>query len=409
MPTSAKSKRVKFVPKRTGGAASPGVEISSEEADRMAVRSRQRLRSSKRLSLVLDLDHTLVECTIGPRAGSNSASSLTKPDGVHEISVQGRLHRIRLRPKIAEFFEGLSPLYESTIYTHGSREYALAVANLIEQTVSTARFGGRIVSRDDCPDLSAKSEKRLDRVFPGNGGTECSFIVDDRHDVWAGDDFDKLVLVEPYKFFDRRQSRQAVGAARDPDAQLVYTRRALVDAHASLFGRKPDQPNSAADALAIIRRAVFAGAIIYFVCPSGDMPTCRKFATAFGANLAVTYRDATHIVVDERRRDRRRSSLAIHRPQIDTNKVDCVHLDWFWFSVWHLAQEDPKRFFVPPHEIILTEDLFDPAPASKRHKSSPFPEDVVDQGGDDEEDEEEGDAWADDFANEIDHQDDIVE
>jgi len=356
----------------------------------MAARSRARLRSSRRLSLVLDLDHTLVECTMGT---SGSADA-----GVHEISVQGRLHRVRLRPKLAEFFDGVEPLYEATIYTHGSREYALAVASLIERTVSSARFGGRIVSRDDCPDLSAKSEKRLDRVFPGLGGTDSSFIVDDRHDVWVGDDFDHLVLVEPYKFFDRRKGRQ--GTAWDADAQLVYTRRALVDVHNEVFAAD----TSAAEALATLRRSVFSGIALYFVCPPNDIDLCKRFATVFGATLADSYKLATHVVVDERRRDRRRKPSALHPPAL---AAICVHLDWFWFSVWHLAREDDASFFVPPHEIILQEDLFLPPstlrgdlpPAAKRPKLA---DDDPARADDD-------DRWADDFADEIHDDDDDVD
>jgi len=53
------------------------------------------------------------------------------------------------------------------------------VAQLLDP--SKALFGTRIVSRDDCPDLQARS-KSLQRLFPG--GIETALIVDDTPGVW---------------------------------------------------------------------------------------------------------------------------------------------------------------------------------------------------------------------------------
>lgn len=389
--------RVKFVPK--GVVAGPKVEISSVEANEMAQASLKRLRSLKRFSLVLDLDHTLLECTMNSR-------NLPPPksDSYHEITVQGRVHRVRLRPHLDEFFRCLSPLYESTIYTHGSREYALAVADLIEKTVSCARFGGRIVSRDDAPDLSAKAEKRLDRAFPGLGGTASSFIVDDRYDVWVGrGDFDRLFLVEPYKYFDRIDHG-------DQDSQLLHTMRALVHVHKTFFEEEDDDetrqrplPSTPTEALVFLRESVFESMSLYFVTPNPDIQICRRFALAFGARVVESYSEASHVVVDERRRDRRRSSYAASSSTIDPDLTTCVHLDWFWFSVWHLRKEDPKKFFVPPHQIIFKEDLFNTTinpPPSKRFKLDDDDDVIVPEA-----EEDEGEGWADDFAAEIEEED----
>lgn len=326
-----RKKRRLFVPR---GAPVANIEVSGDEANRLAKEARAR-RGGK-LSLVLDLDHTLVECTVGSK----------KTEGVFEIKVQKKTHLVRLRPKLQEFFEGVSSLYESTIYTHGSREYAVAVAGLIESR-SSARFGGRIVSRDDCPDLASKAEKRLDRAFPGLGGTDACFIVDDRHDVWVRD-FDHLVLVRPYKFFGR--------SGGDADVQLVHALKALVDAHHAYF----QGPPSAATALRTVRRRVFDGLALHFIGPEAERPLLERLATEFGATVADADA-ATHALIHETSRH----SGGHPTPRSLPSHLTFVHLDWFWFSVWHLRREDPTHFFVPPNCVAPEEE-----PPPPLHKSA---------------------------------------
>ncbi|KAJ8599125.1 hypothetical protein CTAYLR_006349 [Chrysophaeum taylorii] len=378
---------IKFVPK-SAAAAGPNkkknnkVEISVAEADRMASLTRERLDESKRLSLVLDLDHTLVECAILARAPATE---------VHELVVQGRAHQVRLRPKLGEFFDKLCGLYEPTIYTHGSREYAIAVAKLIEaQTI--AKFGGRIVSRDDAPDLSAKAEKRLDRVFPGAGGTESSLVVDDRHDVWQGADLDHLVLVEPYKFFERRG---LVAPYQDLDTQLAHTRRALVEIHEAYF---KNGNTTASAALKQVRSRVFSNDVLCFVALPRDLALLRRFAVAFGATVEEDPDSATCVVVDERRRDR--TARCIRPPP--KSSASYVHLDWFWYSIWHLDRKDPARFYVPPHEIIdFPVEDHPPAKRIRRDDTNHQSTTAVVVVPDDD------DAWADDVAAEI--ADDVID
>ncbi|KNC69910.1 hypothetical protein SARC_17573, partial [Sphaeroforma arctica JP610] len=54
---------------------------------------------------------------------------------------------VKLRPYARELLAGLSSLYELHIYTHGSREYALQIASILD--ASGKMFGNRILSRDD--------------------------------------------------------------------------------------------------------------------------------------------------------------------------------------------------------------------------------------------------------------------
>lgn len=54
---------------------------------------------------------------------------------------------IKLRPLVREFFERIKPLYEMHIYTNGSRDYAEAVAKVLDPDGTV--FHHRIVSRYD--------------------------------------------------------------------------------------------------------------------------------------------------------------------------------------------------------------------------------------------------------------------
>ena len=158
-----------------GGAA---LVIDKQEGSDLHALDARRLKEARKLSLILDLDHTLLHCSTDP-APEQLQQKL--PD-LHHISLcsAGRNpnHWIKLRPGLAQFLEACHGLFELTIYTHGTREYAWKVAQVIDP--KGAYFGNRIVSRDDCPDLG--STKSLERLFPG--GISMALILDDNESVW---------------------------------------------------------------------------------------------------------------------------------------------------------------------------------------------------------------------------------
>jgi len=82
--------------------------------------------------------------------------------------------------------------FDMYVYTAGTRSYAEKVCSLIDPT--EMYFGGRIVARDDAPELGL--EKSLERLFPVDDSMVV--IVDDR-DVWSGSP--NLLTCEPFHFF----------------------------------------------------------------------------------------------------------------------------------------------------------------------------------------------------------------
>ena len=157
------------------------VSVSEGEARSIAAHSSARLRAARRLSLVLDLDHTLLHATADPRAGEyvrgtgragesgkgrTDVRSLLLPtareDGPADGSAEAgggaddaspaasssgggaggggdglpppgeaTRHYVKLRPHLREFLLDTARRYEMTIYTAGTRSYAHRVAQLI--------------------------------------------------------------------------------------------------------------------------------------------------------------------------------------------------------------------------------------------------------------------------------------
>jgi len=164
--------------------------------------------NGRKLSLVVDLDQTIIHATVDPTVAQWQAD----PDEVnHEVlkDVQSfslpdpgyvpeghkpleTWYYVKLRPGLRQFLENISRLYELHIYTMGTRAYALNVAKIVDPDGKI--FGSRVLSRDESGSMT---EKDLRRLFPKN--TKMVVIIDDRGDVWKWSD--NLIRVKPYDFF----------------------------------------------------------------------------------------------------------------------------------------------------------------------------------------------------------------
>lgn len=177
--------------------------ISQDEANRADDEAKRRLLASKKLSLVVDLDQTIIQATVDPtvadwqkdqdnpnhNAVKGVRAFLLKDDGPGN---RGCWYYIKLRPRLEEFLENVSKLYEMHIYTMGTRAYAKNIADIIDPHHKI--FGDRILSRDESGSVTAKS---LQRLFPVD--TKMVVIIDDRGDVWKWSP--NLIKVTPYDFF----------------------------------------------------------------------------------------------------------------------------------------------------------------------------------------------------------------
>ncbi|GAA5892694.1 protein serine/threonine phosphatase [Sporobolomyces salmoneus] len=224
-----------------------GLTVSLSEAHRLESATTQRLLSQKKLSLIVDLDQTIVHATVDPTVGewlkdptnpnfgalngvgkfklgdevgvkrpakkkkgkvevkvdengkgkereteSNGEEAVVADEEEEEEEDDGCWYYIKMRPGLSSFLSRISEIYEMHVYTMGTRAYAIEVCKVIDPT--GALFGGRILSRDESGSMTRKS---LQRLFPCD--TNMVVIIDDRADVWDGSP--NLVKVIPYEFF----------------------------------------------------------------------------------------------------------------------------------------------------------------------------------------------------------------
>ncbi|KAI0931282.1 hypothetical protein AcW1_001269 [Taiwanofungus camphoratus] len=229
-----------------------GPLVSLEEAQRIERETAEHLLKSRRLSLIVDLDQTIVHATVDPTVGEwiaegeawearqaakNTESAHNKeqdsddtvsdaadevnpnwealkdvkkfrlgPEALGQPSMrgfkgkgkersienEGCMYYIKPRPGWKEFLETVAPIYEMHVYTMGTRAYAEEVCAAIDPDGKI--FGGRLLSRDESGSLTQKS---LQRLFPTD--QSMVVIIDDRADVWEWSP--NLVKVIPYDFF----------------------------------------------------------------------------------------------------------------------------------------------------------------------------------------------------------------
>lgn len=177
--------------------------VSGQEASRADEEAKRRLLDSRKLSLVVDLDQTIIHATVDPtveqwqKDPSNPNHEAVKDVRAFQLLDEGSASRqcwyyIKLRPGLEEFLRTMSEYYELHIYTMGTRAYAENIARLVDPDRKI--FSDRILSRDESGSMTAKNLKRL---FPVD--TRMVVIIDDRGDVWQWSP--NLIKVSAYDFF----------------------------------------------------------------------------------------------------------------------------------------------------------------------------------------------------------------
>ena len=177
--------------------------VSEDEATRAEEEVKRRLLTSKRLSLVVDLDQTIIHATVDPTVAEwqkdpeNPNYEALKDVKAFQLvddgpGGRGTWYYIKMRPGLKQFLEEVSKLYELHIYTMGTRAYAQHIAELVDPDRKI--FGDRILSRDESGSLVAKN---LQRLFPVD--TNMVVVIDDRGDVWNWNP--NLIKVTQFSFF----------------------------------------------------------------------------------------------------------------------------------------------------------------------------------------------------------------
>lgn len=163
--------------------------VSMEEASRLERQTSTRLRKEKKLSLIVDLDQTIIQATVDPTIGDwmsdpkdpnhDALYNVQRFKLLNEITGKedGCWYYVKPRPELERFMKELSRLYEMHVYTMGTRQYAENVCRIIDPDGKI--FANRILSRDESGSMSHKS---LQRLFPVD--QSMVVVIDDRGDVW---------------------------------------------------------------------------------------------------------------------------------------------------------------------------------------------------------------------------------
>lgn len=179
--------------------------VSTTQAQRTEQELQRRLLQSRKLSLVVDLDQTIIQACIDPTVGEwqrdptnpnhesvKSIKSFQLDDGPSDLARRCSYY-IKTRPGLEGFLQRISEMYELHVYTMGTRAYAQNVARVVDPDKKL--FGNRVISRDENGNIFAKD---LQRLFPVS--THMVAIIDDRSDVWPRNR-PNLIKVSPYEFF----------------------------------------------------------------------------------------------------------------------------------------------------------------------------------------------------------------
>ncbi|KAI3319873.1 hypothetical protein HD806DRAFT_525185 [Xylariaceae sp. AK1471] len=214
--------------------------VSHNQAERAEMQLQRRLLKERKLSLVVDLDQTIIHACIEPTIGEwqqdptnpnyeavKDVRSFQLDDGPRGLA-SGCWYYIKMRPGLYEFLEKAAELFELHVYTMGTRAYALNIAKIVDPTQKL--FGNRVISRDENGSMTAKS---LQRLFPVS--TNMVVVIDDRADVWPHNR-PNLIKVTPYDFF------KGIG---DINSSFLPKREDIIAA-TPIPDPKPPIPNGAA-------------------------------------------------------------------------------------------------------------------------------------------------------------------
>lgn len=299
--------------------------IQKERARR--IMEQHKMFSARKLCLVLDLDHTLL----------NSAKFI-EVDPIHEEILRKKEEQDRerperhlfcfhhmqmwtkLRPGIWNFLEKASKLYELHLYTMGNKLYATEMAKVLDPT--GALFAGRVISRGgdgnsrggdgdtfDSDDRIPKS-KDLDGVL---GMESAVVIIDDSVRVWPHNK-NNMIVVERYTYFpcSRRQfglpgpSLLEIDRDERPeDGTLASSLAVIGRIHQNFFSHPNLSDADVRSILASEQRRILAGCRIVFsrIFPVGEanphMHPLWQSAEQFGAVCTNQIDDrVTHVVAN---------------------------------------------------------------------------------------------------------------
>ncbi|RHN74699.1 putative protein-serine/threonine phosphatase [Medicago truncatula] len=138
--------------------------------------------ATRKLCLVLDIDHTLLNFAKFVEVDPEHDKLLRKKEKQEHGKPQRHLFRLphmgmwtKLRPGVWNFQEKASKLFEMHLYTMGNKLYATEMAKVLDP--NGVLFAGRVISRGDDPETVDTKCKDLEGIL----GLESSVVIERIH------------------------------------------------------------------------------------------------------------------------------------------------------------------------------------------------------------------------------------
>ncbi|EPS65942.1 hypothetical protein M569_08831, partial [Genlisea aurea] len=280
----------------------------------------KKMFAARKLCLVLDLDHTLLNSAMFAEVDPLHDEVLRMKEEQDRDKPHRHLFRFphmamwtKLRPGIWNFLNKASRLYELHLYTMGNKSYATEMAKLLDPNGEL--FSGRVISRGDNGE-SFDSDERVPKSKDLEGvlGMESAVvIIDDSLRVWPHNKLN-LIIVERYIYFPC--SRRQFGLPgpslleidhdeRPEDGTLAAALTVIGKIHENFFSHRCLDEADVRTILASEQRKILSGCRIVFsrVFPVGEanphMHPLWQMAEQFGA-VCVNQVDeqVTHVVAN---------------------------------------------------------------------------------------------------------------
>lgn len=293
-------------------------DIQRERARRLE--EQKKMFSVRKLCLVLDLDHTLLNSAKFVEIDSVHEEILRKKEEQDREKPYRHLFRFphmgmwtKLRPGIWNFLEKASNLFELHLYTMGNKLYATEMAKLLDPKGDL--FAGRVISRGDDGDPFDGDERvPKSKDLEGVLGMESAVvIIDDSVRVWPHNKLN-LIVVERYIYFPC--SRRQFGLPgpslleidhdeRPEDGTLASCLGVIQRIHQNFFAHRSIDEADVRNILSTEQQKILAGCRIVFsrVFPVGEanphLHPLWQTAEQFGAVCTSQIDEqVTHVVAN---------------------------------------------------------------------------------------------------------------
>ncbi|KAA0039851.1 RNA polymerase II C-terminal domain phosphatase-like 3 [Cucumis melo var. makuwa] len=334
--------------------------IQRERARR--IEEQKKMFAARKLCLVLDLDHTLLNSAKFVEVDPVHDEILRKKEEQDREKAQRHLFRFphmgmwtKLRPGVWNFLEKASELYELHLYTMGNKLYATEMAKVLDP--KGVLFAGRVISRgDDGDPLDGDDRVPKSKDLEGVLGMESGVvIIDDSIRVWPHNKMN-LIVVERYTYFPcSRRQFGLLGPSlleidhdeRPEDGTLASSLGVIQRIHQSFFSNPELDQVDVRTILSAEQQKILAGCRIVFsrVFPVGEanphLHPLWQTAEQFGAQCTNQIDEqVTHVVANSLGTDKVNWALSTGR--------FVVHPGWVEASALLYRRATEQDFAIKP-------------------------------------------------------------